>query len=384
MQQKILGGMAVALGFALLEHGPCAAAALGAETNLSLATNGRTDYRIVQPADPSRVDRYAVRELAGYLQQITGTAFPVVTPEALDAGSPSIFVGLSLPAGQHLGNAPLDELADQEHVARSIGRDIFLYGKGVHGNLYAVFEFLENSLDWRWFSVFEHPVIPSRPTVVLEPFNRKAGMSFSFRMVNIRRGMDFYYQNGINEGFSSRIQAIAARDGKNSVTNLSHFVSRIPQIGFGHSLHLYIPPNPSAAKREFNWLTRTNYFETNPEFFTMGENGKRVPDKQLCFANPGLRKELTANILRHIQLSGEDVIVVLGANDNPGHFCYCPECKALETRYGSPGGQETPAAQGPERLRRFPRRSAQPGSGAGRPGHPGEEERRSVREAIGR
>jgi len=33
----------------------------------------------------------------------------------------------------------------------------------VHGSLNAVFDFLREDAGWRWYSVFEHPVLPSKP-----------------------------------------------------------------------------------------------------------------------------------------------------------------------------------------------------------------------------
>jgi len=308
--------------------------------DVQLATDGRTDYQIVKPADPSAVDEYAARELSGYLQQITGAAFPVVSPEEMAGDRPSIFIGLSAPATRHLGQNPPAEFKEQEHVARSIGRDIFLYGRGVHGNLHAVMEFLEGSLGWRWYSVFEHPVIPSRPTVVLAPFRRRKGFSFAYRKVSLHRGMDFFCQRGINLGFDSRKQKLARRYGAEKVKPLAHFVSAIPEAAVSmHSLFSYIPPDPKARGADrFDWLERKNYFETNPEYFSLSNSGKRVKNRQLCFSNPGLRKELTRNVARCIERAGGRIILDVGAMDHPGPFCCCPGCKALEKKYGSPGG----------------------------------------------
>ena len=48
-------------------------------------------------------------------------------------------------------------------------------------------------------------------------------------------------------------------------------------------------------------MKKKDYFETNPEFFSLNTRGKRVID-QLCFSNPALRAELTKNILEHIRI----------------------------------------------------------------------------------
>lgn len=58
--------------------------------------------------------------------------------------------------------------------------------------------FLETSLGWRWYSVYEKPVIPSRPILTLAPFNRKPGFAFASRELTLYWNADFYYQNGMN------------------------------------------------------------------------------------------------------------------------------------------------------------------------------------------
>ena len=243
-------------------------AALGqaAPGRINRAQDGKTTCQIVTPSSPAPVDAYATRELAGYLRQITGAEFPVVAPAAMVAGRDSIFIGLSEPALKHLGPDPLASLKDQEHVTRSIGRDIFLYGKGVHGNLRAVFAFLEDSLGWRWFSLYEHPVIPSKPTVALDPFNRKLGFSFARRQVSVRKSFDYCYQNGVNMGYDARVKQIARRNGADAVKGLRAYVSAIPEDDApAHSIFSFVPPQPKAQGADrFPWLERRNYFETNP------------------------------------------------------------------------------------------------------------------------
>ena len=303
--------------------------------DLRLVTDGKTTYQIVKPGTPSAVDRYAAGILADYLQQISGADFPLVKPDAMSTGSPSVFVGLSAPALKQLGPDPLAELSDQEHVVRSVGQDIYLYGKGLHGNLYAVMEFLENSLDWRWYTVYSGPVIPSKSTVRLAPFNRKRGFSFASREVQPRHILDFYYQNGLNMGFDRRRKRLR----KYNTQIPEGIVSFIPNDKFVHSSFAYIPPTPDTSyAKTFDWLERKNYFETNPEFFSLNHVGKRVKNRQLCFSNPELRAELTKNIRKHISLTAENNIITLDAADAADKFCYCAGCDALEEKYGGPGG----------------------------------------------
>ena len=331
---------AVCAFLAVPPPGASAPSAEGSRT-LALAAKGHTGYAIVIGAEARAVDRYAAEQLALYLGQMTGARFAVISAVDLAADAPAIFVGLSAPASTRLGETdPLDGFADQEHAWRSRGQDIFLYGKGVHGNLHAVMAFLENELGWRWYSLFELPVLPERPVLALTPFHGRRGMSYLYRSVDLQRSRDYPSQLGVNMHFDKHARRGAARSGVELPPRTQRtFVSARPEIeGWTHSLHRYIPPR-AAPKNAFPWLDRDNYFETHPEFFTLGSNGQRVPNRQLCFSQPGLRAELTRNVLLQIAHENEEQLIVeIGAEDNPGTFCHCESCRELEARYASVGG----------------------------------------------
>ena len=332
-------GAAVLLAvLASLDLASCRRDGLLAGKPLDLAADGLTEYAIVRPAEPTAVDNYAIGILTNYLFQKTGVIFPALDPGQTTATGKFIFVGLSAPALKRTQKNPLAQMKDQDHVARSVGADIVLYGKGVHGNLYAVLDFMETELGWRWFSRFDKPVCVVGHELNIKPFNRIKSVSFPYRR-SFYNATEFCYQHGMNVGFSSINELYRARYGKDRFP--PGVVSALPRKDFigVHSLHQYIPPLPSSHLWEqYQWIEKRNYFETNPEYFTMDSSGKRVPDRQLCFSCPGLRKELTKNILEHARRQGADAPISLGAEDGAQPFCECPECRALEKKYSSPGG----------------------------------------------
>lgn len=308
--------------------------------DVKLTTNGKTDHVIVKPESPSPIDDYAVKELAHYLKLITGADFAVVDPAELPETGKFIFVGVSEPMRERLGNNdPRDDLDNQEFAVRSVGEDVFLYGEGVHGNLNAMMNFLEESLGWRWYTIFEPPTLPDTPTVTLKPFNRRGGFDFLHRKVDLQRGMDFYYQHGMNMGFDQRVKLLARKVDPKCKEKFACFVNETPESEVtGHSLFTYVPPNAKArGANRFDW-TRKDYFADHPEYFSLWENGKRFDKRQLCFGNPELRGELTKNLLRHVEIEGDDSVVTVDAMDEPGKFCHCPKCAELEKKYQSPGG----------------------------------------------
>jgi hypothetical protein len=299
---------------------------------ITLADDGRARYRIVAASDADGIEDYAAQTLAGYLKEMTGAEFSVVSPDEFKVDRPAIFVGLSEPALARLGPEPLANLRDQEHVARSVGQDILLYGKGHRASLDAVMEFLENSLGWRWYSPFEKPVVPKLATLTLKPFSRQRGFDFVSRQLAARFDGDFYLQHNVNMGLETKLR-------NRGQTVPGHLGSWLPNENFVHTSFAYIPPTPNDKYANgFPWVEKRNYFETNPEFFSLGESGKRVPNLQLCYSLRGLRDELTRQVLRQIELSGPRQLIMIDAADTPGRFCHCDDCVALEQRYQTPGG----------------------------------------------
>ena len=333
MTFKIINTLLAALaGVAFVMQAGCKAG-----KPLPLAGQGVAGYSIVVADNATEVDKYAARELARYLNQITGTVFPVAAPAAMDSSKPSIFVGLSVPAQKALGKNPLDGLKDQDHVARSIGSNIFLYGKGVHGNLYAVMDFLESQLGWRWFSVFEYPLLPDRPTVILQPFDIRRGCSFHYCLHDLQRSIDYGYQMGANLYYDQKF-----RNKPQLPRDKRAFVSAFHEVEHGagnhHTFFSFIPPSPdNRFAAYFDWQKKKDYFTTNPDYYSMNADGKRAP-RQLCFGNPDLRAEFTKQALRLIEVEGDDITVCVFALDTPDIFCHCQECKALMDKHQSPGG----------------------------------------------
>ena len=303
---------------------------------IRISEDGKSDFQIVLPEKATPVDQYAARQLEQYLGLITGATFPIVAPQEYDSKRPSIFLGSSAPVISHLGKDPVPELDEQEHVARGLKGNVFLYGKGPHGNLYAAVDFLEENCGWRWFSTFEAPVFPKQATLILEPFERDKKVSYTTRSVDIQRGLDFPYLHGANERFDS------TRKKRGEDASSYPYSSESPESGSlvgHHSFFAFIPPSPDhPSANTFKWLKKSDYFKSNPEFFTMNESGVRVPNLQLNFGNPELRREFTKNVLEFIKRDGDEITVYIGAMDNAGRLCNSEESLALEKKYQTNSG----------------------------------------------
>ena len=308
------------------------AAAGASDGSVALAENGVSTHRIVIPVAATAVESLAAERLAYYIAEITGATLPIESGAEFDGSGPAIFVGLSQPALDRLGGDPLADLAPQQHVARSLGEDVFLYGVGVHGAYHAAMDFAEVSLGKRWYSPREAPVLPFTPTVILEPFERVEDFDFAHRRVQFFSDLRFYYEHGANMGVTPRAEQIGIEDWG--------YESEIDDtLNLPHSFDGLVPANglPHYAV-DWEWIPRSDYFATNPEWFTLNEQGVRVPNRQLCLSNDALRAALTQNVLGSIASRGDRCVVSVSANDTPKRFCHCGPCTELMDQYESPGG----------------------------------------------
>ena len=300
--------------------------------SLTLCENGATGYAIVKPDHPTPVDDYAVRILAEGLKQKTGVAFPVLAPGDIKERK-MICVGISAAALKDLGKDPRPSMRDQTIVAKSKGENIYLFGKGLHGNLYAVVDFLDASLGRKWCAGYygEKPAFARVDALVLKPFERSRTPSFAYQMLGMPN--EFSYQYGFNICLPEQV----CKDFGLPAGTLPAFENPI----WVHTSFLYMPPEPG---RGFEWLKDTGYFGTHPEFYSQNQNGQRVAE-QLCYGSPGLRAQLTTNILAHIAVirktktDDRPIMIALDQEDPAtGKFCYCGACEALEAKYKCPAG----------------------------------------------
>ena len=300
---------------------------------LKLAEHGRTDYRIVVPATATAVDKFAAKELQFFLKKITSADFPVVN----EGKSPAIRIGA--PEGK--------ALADQENVIETRGNDLHLYGGGLHGALWAVYELLENEFGCIFLNAHGDLFVPERKTLVLPEMKKRRRYAFASRAV-----MNWFYVD-------KEVMTLALYRNRQNLLlhDINHprypgkepgIVSRAETFVGEHSFSMLLPSGLAAQKgwtshnAALPFLKEKRYFKEHPEYFSMDSSGKRVPNWHLCLSNPELRKELTKNALLFYaaekKRTGVDGVIQISANDIAYRLCFCKPCIALEEKYGTRGG----------------------------------------------
>ena len=293
----------------------CALAALPLAAELKLAENGKTPYTIVIPAKAAKIEKAAARDLAVYLKKVTGAEFPV----AETAAPPRIVIGKAAPADTK-------PLGPRERRVRSENGDLHLYGADPRGSAFAVYDFLDDIIGCRWFSLWGDEYVPEKPTLTLPELNFSRIPSFDA------------YEAGYYVEPLMRHRGAQAFIRRNRLFLQTHKIGSSDTAAYefldygGHGLASYLPPG-GLKVGEFKHNVRGPF----PCF----ADGKRVPYKHFCFSNPGFRKEIGKNIrfvLKERWRSGRPAMINLSPSDTGGPYCQCRECRALEKKYASPGG----------------------------------------------
>ncbi len=274
--------------------------------------DGETPAVIVKPANATRIENFAARELQMFLEKSTGKKFQIVSD------SPQLTCGRKI----HLGKRPnLAELENGRYMLKAENGDIHLYGGGRRGTLSAVYRFLEDQAGIRFLNAYGDNHIPRNTTIAL------SGKKIFSEGLPYRALMTFFHTN----------QPVADpfyfRNGQNYMHNTKEYSFLNEAVGLGmgnHSLHKFVPPK--------------KYFKTNPEFYTLDRNGKRTLD-QMCFAGNEVRKVFIQNVIKKCKprydkeiKPGQIAWIEISAMDAPGRFCECSVCTKLAEKYQSPCG----------------------------------------------
>ncbi len=294
--------------------------------------------KVVCIKDASSIDKLAVKELCGHLKQITGEEYTCVEENAVAEGEQCIFVGLSDLAKKRLGTASrLSEINEQGCVVQGHKGDLFLYGKGRHGNLYAVYEYLENKLGCRWLTAFDDVYVPKLDKLTFEE-GASVVKKYGFTMRSL---MNWFYLD------KRRAVRFEYRNRQNLLLNCVNDMKGVEQyhVIAGPGVHVLNTIMPGFSKNAgINAASKLieckDYFAVHPEWFSLDENGKRVNTRQLCFSNPELRKELTKNALIFHKFQTEKngkSYLTIDLNDIAYNMCRCENCAALQKKYNTPG-----------------------------------------------
>lgn len=147
-------------------------------SEMTLASQGETNYTIVTKAEAAETVTLAAQELKRYLKTATGADFPLAT--GLSAvGGPTIAVLLldDAPAKLHI---PDTALGAEGFAIKTLGDDLYLVGARPRSTLYAVYWFLKDYLGARFYC-FDDERIPKVEELQIGNIDRIERPAFAYR-----------------------------------------------------------------------------------------------------------------------------------------------------------------------------------------------------------
>ncbi len=309
------------------------AASLLPAAEFTLASGGKTDYKIVVADKPARQVKLAAIELADFLKQMTGADFKIVSDKTakgkyeivLGETSRNIAVPEKLKVTNHEGFALLTD-----------GASIQIRGKIPRGTLYGVYDFLDEKLGVR-FLAWDYTHVPKRATlkIDLEPYKYEP---------------PFDYRNIISCGDANA--APEYKEGRWAVRNRLNSVWAYIPIGayntnvgglkhlggFVHNLHKLMP--------------HKKYFKTHPEYFAFRAGARREKmyptgrfESLPCLSNPEVKDVIAAEVRRILKNyfkskksdPDDQILFPIDYHDHD-QICQCGPCNKINEEEGTPGG----------------------------------------------
>ncbi|MDI9603373.1 MAG: DUF4838 domain-containing protein [Acidobacteriota bacterium] len=263
-------------------------------------------YSIVVPRDATPSELHAARELQVHLERITGHVLPItplrdaLTKRRFMIGSRELDAALGAEWSARLGDEGLRISSADGHV---------LFDGGKRGILYAVYTFLEDYLDCRWFTA-DCQTWPTEGAYDLRALDVIYIPPLEYRATD--------YPNSCPPEF-----AVRNRLNGNLVIATEDWGGNITYQGFVHTFNALVPPE--------------RYFAEHPEYFSE-INGQRVSDHtQLCLTNPDVLEIAIESVRRWIHEAPNATIISVSQNDWH-NYCQCEECSALAAQEGSQSG----------------------------------------------
>jgi hypothetical protein len=274
---------------------------------VTLASGGKSDYRIVIPANPLAAERYAAEELQKYLEKISGAKLPI-TADTERPSSREILLGDNTHLQKLRPKPDWAKLGSDGFVLRTEGNKVIIAGGKPRGTLNGVYTLLEEQFGVRWFTP-EMETVPRASRVSLTALNETRVPVLEYREVfwtEMMRDADFAARHRLNGDH----YALKEKHG-------GRFAVYFP---FVHSFDLLIPPQ---------------LYGEHPEYFPQIDGKRANGYVQRCLSNPEVVKLAKARVREWIKEHPEATILSVSQNDT-GNWCQCAACKGLDDAEGSP------------------------------------------------
>ena len=273
------------------------------------------------------MDKFAVKELSEHLEKVFGRKLPCAAESATSVKD-AIYVGHTKFASAH--KIDFNSFKQEEWLIRECDGSLVLCGHRIHGNLYAVYEFLERYADIDWLD--EHSTFIPQGKKIEVPVGTEVRGVPSVRF----RSIVAYNQYKLN----FNIFQVRNRESTFFEAPSKRLVA---ETGFGRVIG-----RPRAFNTLFFYMKEWPK-EGFEQFYSMTPQGKRVRPVneygpgQVCFSNKGCQEKYAEQMISYIRQDREEYpldypqIYYLGVNDCKD-ICNCADCQAIAKKYGAQSG----------------------------------------------
>ncbi|MFQ5810593.1 MAG: DUF4838 domain-containing protein, partial [Armatimonadota bacterium] len=289
---------------------------------VTLVADGKAEFKIVLPGEPTDVESFAALELAKYVEKICNVALDV--QEGGEEPDKAIFVG-----GVSEEEMTEQGIQDDGFVIDVSPDAVRLFGGKGRGTLFAVYALLER-LGCRWpIPGEDYELTPHRGAIEVEAGRTLENPRFAVRGF----AEDTNYVDHDDEAEKDRrtVEDMEFIDwlAKN---RCSHFHFRAPedvfelvhyelqQRGLGYETGGHIIPQ----------LLPRQLFDEHPGYFRMSTKGNREASGNLCVSNPDALEIVRENFLKYLEnIPDPDLVHFWGEDVGDGGWCCCEQCREL-------------------------------------------------------
>lgn len=270
--------------------------------------DGKTDYKIVIPSEPSQEEEVAASELAYFFNQATNLSLEIEEDGEPYAAEACIFAIGKTTVMQNRGvSVDKDELNSEGFIIKSVGNNIIFCGGGEFGTLWSVYMFLTYAFHYDCLSADEILLDKNVTELVKSNFDIKSIPS-------------------INERFASTPHTNVDITTAHRMRFTNRETESFIQLGSIHDSFKVLPPEV------YNDATKTETY--HPEWYmSTGE--------QLCYSARGDEEKL--NLM--VQTAFENIKIYIEENPRKNNFmfgqedknvwCSCETCMASRETYNT-------------------------------------------------
>lgn len=273
--------------------------------------NGKTEYKVVIPQNSTEKEKYASAELVSLMQESTGVQLEVITDNnaSYSADAKYISIGNTALVGEAGVTVNEDAKGINAFQISTEGNTLFLIGGKEYGVIYAVYEFLNDAVNFEQYYVDCYTLETSVIDVELKDYNLVC-------KPDILRTMG-------TAGFMAANKAVATR--MRAPYDYTDVYATDNEIPFAHSTLKYLPVE--------------TYYEAHRDWYS---NDKT----QLCFTAHGNTEEYRAMLEAFterlkkliIHAHGKDIHEYDFSNMDTATACSCADCVKAYEKYNSNAG----------------------------------------------